>query len=69
EKEFEVAEEVIEHSDEDLGVSETVPNMKNKKREIHAYMKARSIKYGANDKKKLLLRLIEKFHAEKERKE
>ena len=69
EKELEVAEEVIEHSDEDLGVSETVPNMKNKKREIHAYMKARGIKYGANDNKKRLIRLIGEFHANEERKE
>ena len=55
-------EEVVE----DLGDSEPAPNMKNKKREIHAYMKARGIKYGTNDNKKKLLRLIEESHADNE---
>ena len=70
EKELEVAEEVVEPSDKDLGdIVEPAPNMQSKKREIHAYMKARSIKYGANDNKKRLIRLIGEFHAKEERKE
>lgn len=52
-------EELTEEVAEDLGViDEPAPDMKSKKREIHAYMKARGIKYGANDKKEHLLRLI-----------
>ena len=66
----ELAEEVAEPSGEDLGdIIESAPNVQSKKREIHAYMKARGIKCGANDNKELLLHLIEEFHAEEERKE
>lgn len=53
---------------EGLGVIESAPDMKSKKHELHAYMKARKIKYGANDNKKRLLRLIEGFHTNEERK-
>ncbi len=57
-------------AEKDLGdIIESVPDMKSKKREIHAYMKARGIKYGANDNKERLLQLVEEFHAEEERKE
>lgn len=85
EKELDVAEEVaedgLEHSEEEgvapkafmdivgATICESAPTMKNKKREIHAYMKARGIKYGANDNKGHLLQLIEEFHANEERKE
>ncbi|KKL11711.1 hypothetical protein LCGC14_2543010 [marine sediment metagenome] len=37
---------------------EALPTMGNTKNEIQAYMKDHGIKYGANDKKKRLLRLI-----------
>ena len=61
-------EELVGPSDEELGdIDEPTPDMKNKKHEIHAYMKARKIKYGANDNKKRLLRLIGEFHANEER--
>jgi len=61
---------VTEKVAEDLGVIDaTTPNMENKKREIHAYMKDRGIKYGPNDNKGHLLQLIEEFHANEERKE
>lgn len=54
-------------AEKDLGgIIESAPNMKTKRRDIHAYMKAREIKYGANDNKKRLLHLIEEFHADNE---